>query len=183
MNKQEWLKKNGFDEIGKTYCVFGDSYSIKDYLKENKYIFSPIFKWHCGIPCDLPNGFRHIIFDFDDIYEWSKEYNMAMLKEGAREKVIEEMTEYEAASNSEYEGKVGERLELEVIYYAARGFESDYGYTNVYTFLHGDNVFTWFTTTNIAAPRGNTIKITGTVKKHEEYKGVKTTVLTRCRVK
>lgn len=44
------------------------------------------------------------------------------------------------------------------------------------------NILVWFTTTNPQKEIGSTITVTGTVKRHSEYKGTKQTELTRCKL-
>ena len=64
-----------------------------------------------------------------------------------------------------------------------RGFEGAYGYTNVYTFESGNYVFVWMTQKGISnLSVGAVVDLTGTIKKFEEYEGVKNTHLTRCSV-
>lgn len=59
-------------------------------------------------------------------------------------------------------------------------WETDFGTTRIYKIVDKDgNIFTWKT--------GNTIDedaeiIVGTVKAHNEYKGVKQTEITRCKI-
>lgn len=184
MTKQEWLKKNGFNEAGETYSVLGDSYAIKDQLKEWKYIFSPLFKWHCGDPHELPEGFSHVVFKFDDIYKWDDTIQMAFFLEDSKEKIDRVFNEAEGPSLSEYVGMIGDKLSnITAIYKSARGYSNPYGgYTNIYTFESENNIFVWFTTTTLAMPKGTVVNLSGTIKKYEEFRGVKTTVLTRCKV-
>ena len=41
VTKGKWLEENGFSHLGETYVVMGNSYSIKDALKEAGFKFSP----------------------------------------------------------------------------------------------------------------------------------------------
>jgi hypothetical protein len=65
-----------------------------------------------------------------------------------------------------------------------RPIEGDYGTTYLYT-LREDatgNVFKWFASREaLGDATGRTLQLQGTVKKHEEYNGLKSTVLTRCK--
>ena len=58
-----------------------------------------------------------------------------------------------------------------------------YGYTFVYTFTSEDYVFVWMTAKNLDLPAGSTVDLTGTIKKFDEYLGVKQTHMSRCVVK
>ena len=64
-----------------------------------------------------------------------------------------------------------------------RGFEGYYGYTNIYTFTSEDYVFVWMTSKYLEVEAGDTIDLTGTIKKFDEYAGINQTYLTRCIVK
>ena len=90
-----------------------------------------------------------------------------------------------SAAESAYVGAVKDRLRgLEVIVEKTIAL-GDYGYGMSY--LHNlkdaeGNVFIWKTGNNEFS-EGETITIDGTVKEHNEYKGIAQTVLTRCKVK
>jgi hypothetical protein len=44
-------------------------------------------------------------------------------------------------------------------------------------------VLVWFTAKDLDLEKGAVVDLTGTVKKHEEFRGVKTTQLSRCIIK
>ena len=83
-------------------------------------------------------------------------------------------------STSEYQGDIGERLDLQVKVISVTQKETIYGYlsTHIFEDAHG-NRYMWATTSK-TWPAGNDMHIRGTVKEHTTYKNVKTTVLTRC---
>lgn len=89
--------------------------------------------------------------------------------------------EQEAGKESEWVGEVGKRISIEIEQVALlTSWETMYGITCVWKIVGKDgNVYTWKTGNDI--PEEAT-KITGTVKEHKEYRGVKQTELTRCRV-
>jgi len=82
----------------------------------------------------------------------------------------------------QYVSKVGVRIEFEakiVGVYATEGF---YGHTDIVKFRDGNgNLFTWLASDHTDLEREDCILIKGTVKYHDEYWGVKQTVLTRCK--
>ena len=85
--------------------------------------------------------------------------------------------------NSAHFGAVGTRYELAVTVVGVRYTEGDYGTTTIYTLVDADgNVFKWFASNDevLGDKEGETFKIKGTVKKHDEYQGTKQTVLSRC---
>ena len=82
------------------------------------------------------------------------------------------------------DAEVGDRLRnLTVVLKSQRGFSGQWGWTNIFTFAYGDNVLVWFTSSDKDFTVGKAYNLTGTVKKFEEYKGVKTTQLSRCIIK
>ena len=184
ITKTEWLEANGFSEYGVTYLVLGNSYPIKDELKEAGFKFSTLLRWHCG-NCDfeLPESCHYKELRFVDFFIWSDEDNVTYMKEGAREK-IEEIFNPKVEYHSDYVGEIGERLRnVKVSIRTIGGFDSAYGYKWVYTFEdESGNLFTWFTTVQQAVSCDDVVSLTGTIKAHVEYKGARTTQLTRCKL-
>ena len=184
ITKTEWLEANGFSEYGVTYLVLGNSYPIKDELKEAGFKFSTLLRWHCG-NCDfeLPESCHYKELRYEDIFIWSEEDNVTFMKEGAREK-IEEIFNPKVEYHSDYVGEIGERLRnVKVSIRTIGGFDSAYGYKWVYTFEdESGNLFTWFTTVQQAVSCDDVFSLTGTIKAHVEYKGARTTQLTRCKL-
>jgi hypothetical protein len=183
-NKAEWLTKNCFDADGFTYCVCGDdTYAIKDKLKELGCRFDPILKWHCNKIIELPEGYTLLPIDFDEIMKWEPQLKNAFYLEEAKATVEKKMRELAGPSLSQYVGEVGERLRnITAVYKSRRGFEGAYGWTNIFTFESEANVLVWFTSTDLDLEVGQTVDLSGTVKKHEEFRGVKTTQLSRCKI-
>ena len=184
ITKEEWLNINGFSRDGVTYLVLGNSYSIKDDLKEAGFKFSPLLRWH-GDNCEfeLPEGCSYKKLEYHEIFTWSEDEHIAFMKEGARDK-IELIFNPPVASNSVYVGEIGERLRNIVVKVRnIGGYDSPYGYKWVYTFEDEDeNLYSWFTTSQQAIAIGMYVSLTGTVKAHVEYKGAETTQLTRCKI-
>ena len=87
-----------------------------------------------------------------------------------------------ADTGSEYAGTVGDKISFvaELVRCVA-SYESDYGTTHVYKFIDMDgNVFIWNTQKTIDGEKG--LLVTGTVKGHEIFRGIKQTKITRCRI-
>ena len=183
--KGEWLKYNGFSVKGITYLVIGNSYSIKDDLKEAGFKFSPLLRWHAETDTfELPDVCSYYALEYDDLFEWDEETGTSFMKEGARDRIELIFNPPIDISRSCYVGDIGERLTgIETTVRNISGFDSPYGYKWVYTFedING-NLFSWFTTTQHPLSLGLAVTVTGTVKAHAEYKGARTTQLTRCRL-
>lgn len=100
-------------------------------------------------------------------------------------------------STSHYVGNIGDKLTLTLTYIKSISYDSMYG-TGYFHFFMDDNgnVFKWSTNNSMeygirqpnsdytalySLDQGATVKLTGKVKNHEEYRGTKQTILTRCK--
>lgn len=95
-----------------------------------------------------------------------------------------EQAQEKKASN--WQGEIKERLKgLQVQLKLKRDLGcGEFGETYLYKFQDQEgNLYGWFTGKNLELDEGDQIELDGTVKKHNEYKGIKETVLTRVKVK
>lgn len=76
----------------------------------------------------------------------------------------------------------GTKVTLTATMTAERGFETMYGWTNVYVFTADGHRFEWLTKCDIPTQVGDAVTLTGKVKGINEYNATTTTVLTRCKV-
>lgn len=85
-----------------------------------------------------------------------------------------------AAGDSEFVGKIGDRIEVEVTIIKALKLENDFGGSVMHLMEDNNrNVFVWITSAKSWA-EGSVKRVRGTVKDHRIYKGVKQNILTRC---
>lgn len=101
-------------------------------------------------------------------------------------KLLQAINEYhikqKAAEKSEHYGNVGDKVDLQLTLVAARGFNTQFGWTNVYTFVDSEGrQFVWFTGKDYEVS-DVPMNVKGTIKEHSEYDGMKQTVLTRCKI-
>lgn len=102
-------------------------------------------------------------------------YDLAMDRDTKRKEVRDQ------GQDSEFQGEVKERLRgLKLTVTFKTSWEGDYGEQYLVKFTDGKNVYAWFTSTGYKLDKDKTYIVTGTVKKHEDYKGVRQTTLTRC---
>ena len=96
-------------------------------------------------------------------------------------KKISEKGEVNKISN--YFGKINEKIQRELTYIMSFSFDSDFGICFIHKFedIEG-NIFIWKTNNNINMDERRALKVKGTIKEHKEYKGIKQTILTRCKV-
>lgn len=180
-NKKKWLEKNGFAEDGTSYIITSDSYSIKDELKAAGWKYDPILKWHKADPAGYED--RTVKINVEDCFAFSA-WGDGRYLATAKDFIDNLLNEAKGPSASEWVGEVGERLKkIPVTLVGVYGFDGKYGYSQVVKFQdENGNALTWFTAVHISVQVGDSCLLTGTVKKHDEYKGEKTTILTRCRI-
>ena len=185
--KHEVALKLGFGEEEKAYLVYGDdTFAIKDELKKLGARFDPTLKWFFPNEVALPNGYKLYGMSFDELYTYNPQTKWAEFKEDAKALVSRKMAELKGPSTSKfYPGVEKERIRnITAKVKSIRGFEGAYGYTAIYTFTSEDYVFVWMSSKcDVDFAVGDTVDLTGTIKKFDEYAGIKNTYLTRCIIK
>lgn len=194
----KYLHMMGFSEDGRAWLVMGNTYEIKDQLKASHCRWDPYFGWYFNhevtefpcveisindrIPCIDENG--------DDSEStlglYAEDGTLYMAPQGDIGRWIDSIRDSwnaKQAPDMEYFGNVGDKVQLSLKLVKVGGYETQFGYTSVYTFEDSENhQFVWKTGCGIDADRGSMITIKGSVKAHSEYKGIKQTELTRCKV-
>ena len=177
----EWPRKNGFDNLGNTWIfVKGDTYAIKDSLKENGYKFNKILGWH-GAECleDLPEGYEICQVGFHEVYRFEP---YATEPDFVGKAHIEQLKAN--AGQGEFVGEIGERLRtLDVQLMSIREYDGAYGLSYIYQFSYKGDILIWMTSKWMDIEPDKWYVLTGTVKKHNSYKGMNQTYLSRCIVK
>lgn len=177
----EWPQKNGFDESGNTWIfVKGDTYAVKDSLKENGYKFDKALGWH-GVECleDLPEGYEICQVGFHEVYSFEP---YATYPDFIGKEFVDQLKK--DAGQGEFIGEIGERLRaLDVQLMSVREYDGAFGLSYIYQFSYKGDVLIWMTTKYMEIEPNEWYVLTGTVKKHENYKGMNQTYLSRCIVK
>jgi hypothetical protein len=121
----------------------------------------------------------------------AKKFHDKELERQAREKM------YKDGVNNEYFGEVGDKFEKEFVFEKIIGFEGYYGYTyllffrdeegRVYKWSSSNGSYEGFSTESARYGTcdyevGKKYTLKGSIKDHSEYKGIKQTVITRCKV-
>ena len=182
------LEEAGYDvNLPQIFVVTGENtYAVKDELKELGCKYKPEFGWYCTHPVDIPANYGMVGIPFDEVCKWNPLTKKISVKENAKEIADAAKAETMPKSNSEFVGEVKQRLrDLHVTLTGCRTIETYYGISLVYTFKMGDNVLTWFCSGKGIDPDievGDVVLLTGTVKDHKIYNGVKQTYLNRCKV-
>jgi len=86
---------------------------------------------------------------------------------------------------SNHIGKVGDKVkDISMTAVKITGIETQWGYSTRVQFLdENDNIFIWWASKEINFDENDKVQVSGTIKKHDEYKGQKQTIITRCKVK
>lgn len=194
----KYLHTMGFSEDGKAWLVMGSTYEIKDQLKAAHCRWDPYFSWHFDhpvsefscveisindkIPCIDENGNDSEC----TLGMYANDGTLYMAPQGDIDRWVDSIRDswnVKQAPNLEYFGNVGDKVQLSLKLVKVGGYETQFGYTSVYTFEDSENhQFVWKTGCGIDADKGSMVTIKGSVKAHSEYKGIKQTELTRCKV-
>lgn len=182
--KLEVAKKLGFSDEGKIYIVCGgDTYTIKDQLKELGAKFDYTFKWFFSKVVELPEDYKLCEVSFDEVYDYEPRTKWATLKEGVKDILTKKLTETNPPTfTTYYPAAIKDKISVKAVLSTIRGFDSMYGYTYVYTFTLDNYVFVWMTSKDLDIEAGSTVELTGTIKGFEDYQGVANTQVTRCKV-
>lgn len=179
----ELFKKMGLSEDGSAYVVLGDTYSIKEDLKEQGATFSRIIGWHFSE--EHENTVKLEISDFAEeniVGEWI--FNEEKAMDAINSKV---RTVVSSTSESEYVGSVGDKITANVTVERIGSYIANVTYDGILTYVitfkdEDGNVFVWRTATYVEFEQGDKLTIKGTVKEHSLYRNVKQTRLVRVKV-
>ena len=179
--KADWLESHGFSAEGVTYIVTGDSYSIKEQLKSDGFKYDTVLKWHKSSAEGYEN--QTIELNIDEVIEFSA-WGEGHYKLGAKDIIEKKIAAAQPKVNSNWVGEISSKYEAGLVQLIRKsGFETAYGFSYVYTFQDQDeNILTWFTAKDLGLDINDQVYLKGTVKSHDEYKSVKNTILTRCKI-
>ena len=191
-----FFSRNGFDAQGNIWCILGDTYFIKDELKELGCKFDYSLGWHCDHELA---GYPQIKLtasqicnqnEFGVFHSWKNKELSQLITEAQRAQ--EELT---APKGSEYVGNIGDKIEMPVTFwkmssYKVQAFGGFYDRDEpkmetkfIYSFIDASgNCLIWNTTAFNELTAGDKLKLKGTIKRHSEYKGIKQTELQRCKI-
>lgn len=181
----KFLEQMGMSADGKAYIILGDTFAMKDELKNAGAKFNRLLGWHFDHD---DNGYDCFELSIDQIAEKDENtYVWELFEDWHILQTIKELKDAHAPkTDSEYVGEVGKKVELNAEYVKCYMFETHYTYSGelnfIYKFVTNGNTLTWKTGKNLDLEEGATYSIKGTIKEHKEYKGDKQTVLTRCKI-
>lgn len=191
-NLPKLIQDKGFNEAGKVYVAVGDTYSIKDKLREAGAKWKPVL--NSWIFTEDPTAYATVELTAEECLDFYEESGRVEWKSINFTELIQSKIPKEDKAVSEYVGSIGERIELEVTLEKVRSWEvpsyCGWGMTTKVLYVFRDtvgNILVWITTGyGVSAeevPQGAKAILRGTVAEHKEYAGEKQTSLKRCNVK
>ena len=156
----------------------GDTYAEIDWFRASIARYARWWVWYIisteEIPEDLPEGIEPIQLPWELVGQEDGNLKPEHLVKEAVESLIYE------GSDSEYQGNIGERLELFLTVEKTIELDGNYGRSTMHLMYDEcGNLYVW-TTASKSWAVGSEHHIRGTVKDHRTYKNEKQTVLTRC---
>ena len=184
--RAKWLEENCFNENLTTFVYFpADSFEVKDSLKDAGFKFNRSLLWHIA---DIPEGYEDKVVEITldkvaEIGAWGE----GCYRPNARTFVDDMLKNCRPIEESISEWLFEEKerfYDYAVVLKSVRGMETRFGWTQLVKFEDANgNILQWWTAVEIKAEVGDHVLLTGTVKAHDEYKGVKSTTVTRCKIK
>lgn len=180
----KFFKREGMNEKGEAWCVLGNTFNIKDQLREAGAKWNPIMGWHFS---DKPEEFITVKISIEQIgyknefYVWN--YNNTDIATSEVKRIKDDAA---PKTESKYVAEVGQVVDTNVKLISEHSFETHFTYYGeikyIYKFADAEgNTIVWKTGCQDLEV-GKSYKIKGRVKELSEYKGDKQTVLTRCKV-
>lgn len=177
----EWKQSKGFSNDRIHVVSIKNSYELRSDIKAAGGRYNEFAGWYFSEP---HAEYKTVELTADECLvedDWGKLDWRNTIRETVEAKLPKAPTEYI--------GAVGDKLELEVTRTHTTYYETQYGTTWVHTFADAaGNVLVWKTGSfsgydvDQALRNKKTLHLKGTVKEHNEYKGTKQTILTRCKI-
>ena len=97
------------------------------------------------------------------------------------ERRLQQQVRLDSKKGSEYQGKIGDKLSIVGDLIILTSYDTSFGLTYIYEIMDPKgNVYLWKTANSV---KEGTYAVTGTVKMFSDYKNIKQTILTRCKIK
>lgn len=194
----KYLKSRGFSVDGFAWIVMGNTFEIKEQLKAAGARWDNTFGWHFDhevtefptVHISIEDKLTRLNVDAEDYEDTiGRYYNDGTLSFGDEYpitlylKELKERWEANNAPETEWFGSIKDKVDLVVTLIRRGNYDTMYGTTFVYTFedTQGHQLI-WKTGTYLEQKIGSQVSLKGTIKAHSEYKGIKQTELTRCKV-
>ena len=166
---------NGYITIFK-----GNTYEDKEYFQMSSARYSRWWGWYFisteELPKDIPEDVEPVILSWESVGN----ENGSLKNEDQITAAVEALI-YDS-DISEFQGEIGDRLELFLTVEKSIPLDGYYGQSILYTMRDSNqNIFIWITSSRtIHLEENNIYHLRGTVKEHKIYKNQKQTILSRC---
>lgn len=190
----EYFHKHGLANDGSAFVVIGKTYEMRHELKAAGAHYVPCIGWYFAHSVENYETLQVTIDKFATNFEgaWKIDDLRCLLPCVKEAQEAKKTASYIAEnSSSDFVGKIGDKVTVNVTLDRVSWYETQYGTMNVYTFVDDSgNMYVWKTSTDMGRfvgdfwqeyKKGERLTLTGKIKDHNEYKGVKQTVLTRCK--
>ena len=109
--------------------------------------------------------------------------SLASAYKRAHERLVRQKAEQELITNEYLSDEIRTRVQLDITLIAIRSFDGSYGTVHIHRMIDSTGrTIIWFANARPTMTEGNKYRISGTVKKKDEFKGFKQTHLNRVRV-
>ncbi len=180
---KETLEKFGYHNE-KIFAVLGETYSIKNELKENGAIWGgAVIGWYFS---EEKEKYETVQLEVSKLIHYGDLGNVMKKFDAEIVDYMNEKKKIEEPVASEWIGEEGQRLDLELKIINSFEFDGFYGTSFVNKLKDSEgNIFVWITSSDLEYMYGDgtLIKMTATIKEHSTFRDEKQTVLTRCRIK
>lgn len=164
----------GYIDIIKENVNYDDE-AVCDFNREHKiFQYSNYFGWFIKHENELSKYFVTVRIFWDEVKDKSLEEIQMLCRERRQN----------TDNVSQFQYEIGERKTMMLELVDKKTRNDYYGVKFTYTFVHDatGNTFQWVTAAVDLEPQRD-YEVTGTIKAHEVIDGIKTTVLTRCKIK
>ena len=167
--------KNGY-----IWIFMGNTYDAKEDLKAMGAVYRQNWGWGISSelpePTEIPAGVQMLKLDWDKVGSGEKLLPDDRVQEAVKSLIYANTPKEDLSDRGEFVGEVGQRLEMDIT--VVKNIETQYG--RMMFFEDADeHTFVWATSAKNWEV-GSEHHIRGTVKKHDRYKGLAQTWLSRC---
>lgn len=168
----------GFGDAGYIWIFKGETYENIEWFRASPCRYARTWGWYLPSDIEMPDPIPANVEPLK--LEWADvSLDDQLIPEDQISAVVDQMLYDGGTSN--YIGKVGDRLDIDVTCTKVSINQGIYGISYFYVFEdEKGNVYTWGTSAR-ALDEGTKYHLRGTVKDHTTYKNVKQTALTRCK--
>ena len=178
----KYFESLGCSSEGKAWLVLGNSYDIKEELKAAGATYNWAMGWHFN---SQNEEFNVVEFDVASLGHEYEDGTIHVIMDELEEaiKKFKRDNAPKVESKSIYIGEVKDKVSFNVSSFRRlASWDTQFGTTYLYEFVtEEENVIIWKTGKWIDEDT-KISTISGTVKAHKEFRGVKQTELTRCKV-